>query len=122
MIKATSILFISCAIAVSGCAQKSSKIAGAYTSPILYQSYSCRQLGEEGARISARASQVSGVQDKNAQKDAVATGIAIILFWPAAFFVGGSGGNRAELARLKGELEAIEKVSIQKNCSIEFRS
>jgi hypothetical protein len=40
------------------------------------------------------------------------TGAAIVLFWPAAFFVKGDGQNAAELARLKGEFEAIEQASI----------
>jgi hypothetical protein len=49
------------------------------------------------------------------------TGAAIVLFWPAAFFVKGDGQNAAELARLKGEFEAIEQASIQKNCGIRFQ-
>jgi len=33
----------------------------------------------------------------------------------------GDGATAGELARLKGELEAIERISIQKKCGIEFR-
>lgn len=108
-------------LALSACAEKSENIQASYISPLQYQSYSCRQLAEEAARISARAAQVAGVQDKNAQNDAVATGVTLILFWPALFFIGGNKENEAELARLKGEMEAIEKVSIQKDCSISFQ-
>jgi len=43
---------------------------------------------------------------------------AVVIFWPAAFFVKGDGQNAAELARLKGEFEALEKVSIEKNCNL----
>ena len=115
------ILIVVFALTISACAQKSAEISGTYVSTIVYQPYSCRQLSEEAARITARAAQVSGVQDKNAERDALATGVALVLFWPAAFFIGGNKGNRAEVARLKGELEAIEQVSIRKNCGIEFR-
>jgi hypothetical protein len=51
----------------------------------------------------------------------VATTAAIIIFWPAAFFVQGDKQTAAELARLKGEMDAIEQVSVRKNCGIQFR-
>jgi hypothetical protein len=60
--------------------------------------------------------QLSGAQDQKATSDAIATGVAIVVFWPAAFLVGGNDQTTAELSRQKGEFETIEKVSIQKNC------
>jgi len=109
-------------MALGGCAQKSEDIQGAYVSPMMYQSYNCRQVEQEARRVSARTAQISGVQDKKASNDAVATGVALVLFWPAAFFVGGNKENAAELGRLKGELEALEKASIEKKCNITFRA
>lgn len=106
---------------VSGCADKSQNVQSSYISPLSYQSFSCSQIEQEARRVSARVSQVAGVQDKNAQGDAVATGVALVLFWPAAFFIGGNKENAAELSRLKGELEALEQASIAKNCSIVFQ-
>ena len=108
-------------MALAGCAQKSTEIAPHYVSPLQYQSFSCRQITEEAQRVSGQASRLTGVQDKKAQDDAVATGVALVLFWPAAFFVRGNGENADELARLKGELNALEQASIRKNCGIEFR-
>ena len=115
---------VSCAAlgaALSACASSSDKITAAYVSPIQYQNYSCSQLGEEAARVSARVAQLSGIQDQKASNDALITGVAIVVFWPAAFFVNGNGENASELARLKGEFEAIEKASIQKSCGIQFQ-
>lgn len=109
------------AAAVAGCASSSDKIAASYVSPLQYQNYTCQQLAEEAQRISSRASVVSGVQDQKATNDAIATGVAIVLFWPAAFLVGGNDQTTAELARLKGEFEAVERASIQKNCGHQFR-
>lgn len=106
---------------VAGCASKSEDIAAAYVSPIQYQNYSCAQISEEAARISARAAQVSGTQDSKASNDAVATGVGVVLFWPALFLIKGDSTTAAELSRLKGEMEAIEQVSIQKKCAISFR-
>jgi hypothetical protein len=72
-------------LALSSCASRSSDIAAAYVSPLQYQSFSCAQVTEEAARVSARAAVASGVQDQNATNDTVATTAAVILFWPAAF-------------------------------------
>lgn len=109
------------AVAIGGCASSADNVTGSYVSPLQYQSYSCQQLGEEAQRISVRVAQASGVQDQKRSNDAVATTAAVIIFWPAAFLVSGNDQNTAELARLKGEFEAIEKASIQKNCNLQFQ-
>ncbi len=114
-------IIIAAAAATGACASGADKVVGTYVSPIQYQNYSCTQLGEEAQRISSRVAQVSGVQDAKATNDAIVTTAAVIIFWPAAFLVGGNDQNTAELARLKGEFETIEKVSIQKNCGLQFR-
>ncbi|MEZ5844895.1 MAG: hypothetical protein R3D27_14325 [Hyphomicrobiaceae bacterium] len=106
---------------VGGCASSSDKIAAAYISPNQFQNYTCSQLGDEAQRISSHVARVSGIQDEKATNDAIATGVAIVVFWPAAFLISGNDQNTAELARLKGEMEAIERVSTQKNCGIQFR-
>lgn len=108
------------AMALSGCAEKSDNIQAAYTSPMIYQNYSCSQLRQEAEMVSRRAAQAAGVQNKQAENDAVATGVALVLFWPAAFFIKGNKGNAAELARLKGQLEAIESENIRRKCGIVF--
>jgi hypothetical protein len=110
------------AMALAGCATSSDKIAPAYVSPLQYDGYNCKQLAEEAQRISAHAAAAAGAQDSQRTQDQVATTAAIIIFWPAAFFVGGDKQNAAELARLKGEMDAIEQVSIRKQCGIQFRS
>ena len=109
-------------LALAGCATSADKVAPSYVSPMQYDAYNCGQLAEEAQRISAHASAATGAQDSQVTKDAVATTAAIIIFWPAAFFVQGDKQNAAELARLKGEMEAIEQVSIRKQCGIQFRA
>lgn len=110
-----------CAPLIAGCAQKSEEISGSYVSPLQYKSYSCRQLSEEATRISQRANELAGVQDKKAKNDAGAVAVSLIL-WPAAFFIKGDKTTATELARLKGELDAIEQSSIKRNCGITFRA
>jgi hypothetical protein len=110
------------ALVLAGCATSSDKIAPSYVSPLQYDAYNCRQLAEEAQRISARAAAAAGAQDSQRTQDTVTTTVAVVIFWPAAFFVGGDKQNAAELARLKGEMDAIEQASIRKQCGIQFRS
>ncbi len=112
---------VASALALGGCATRSENISAAYVSPIQYQSYSGAQLQEEAARVSARAAVASGAQDQKATTDAVATGVGVVLFWPALFFIKGDAGSAQEVAQLKGDMDAIEQANIQKKCGLQFR-
>lgn len=105
---------------LAGCATPPKDIAPAYVSTGLYQNLSCSQLRAEAENVSARAAAAFGQQSKNRSQDAAMTGVAIILFWPAAFFMKGDGAAAAEVARFKGEMQAIEQVNRAKNCGIQF--
>jgi len=108
-------------VILAGCAKRADQIAASYVSPYQYENFTCAQLAEEAQRVGTRASMVAGVQDEKATKDAVATTVGIIVFWPALFFIGGNDQQTAELARLRGEMEAIEQVSVRKRCNIQFQ-
>jgi hypothetical protein len=87
----------------------------------MYQQYTCQQLALEAQAVTSRAGIVSGAQDQKRSNDGLATAAAVVIFWPAAFFVGGNGQTAAELAQLKGQMVAIEQASIQKKCAIQFQ-
>ena len=89
---------------------------------IQYQSYTCAQLAEEAQRVSSAAATATGVQDKQATNDAVALGVGFVIFWPSLFFIGGDKVNAAQLAHLKGEMDAIQEASIQKKCGFQFQT
>jgi len=108
---------VSIALGTAGCSSSPEKISAAYVSPIQYSPYDCDQIGVELIRVNRRVVEVSGVQKKNADRDAVAMGVGLVLFWPALFFLAGSDQSE-ELARLKGEYEALETAAIQKKCDI----
>lgn len=108
-------------VLAAGCAKESADIAPEYVSPLQYQSYSCSQISAEAQSVSARASSMMGVQDKKANNDKVAMGVGLILFWPALFFLHGNAETTAEVARLKGQMDALEQASIQKKCGIVFQ-
>jgi hypothetical protein len=106
--------------ALGGCASSSQDIMPAYVSPVQFQGYTCQQLALEAQSISTRAATLSGVQDSQRTKDGWTTAAAVVIFWPAAFFVGGDKQAAAELAQMKGQMVAVEQASIAKNCSIKF--
>lgn len=112
---------VACGLVVAGCAKDANQVGATYVSPITYESYSCPQLGEEAQRVSSRAAQSSGVQDQKATNDKVAMGVGLVVFWPALLFTKGNDENTAELARLKGQMDAIEEISIKKKCGIAFQ-
>ena len=110
-----------CGVLGVGCASSSSGIQPQYVSHLQYQGLSCRRIGAEAQRVSRRVAKVSGAQDEKASGDAVATGVALVIFWPAAFFIKGDGATAAELGRLKGEFEALEQAAIHKGCGLQFQ-
>ena len=109
------------ALSLAGCASKAADVTPTYVSPIQYQAFTCPQLAAEAQRVSAAAVAASGAQDSQHTKDAMATTAAIIIFWPAAFLVQGDKNNAAQLAQLKGQMDAIQEESIVKNCGIQFQ-
>jgi hypothetical protein len=107
--------------ALGGCASSSADIAPAYVSPVAYQAYTCQQLALEAQAISTRAATLSGVQDSQHTKDGWTTAAAVVIFWPAAFLVGGDKQTAAELAQMKGQMVAVEQASNAKKCGIQFQ-
>jgi hypothetical protein len=114
-------LAVSLSLLAAGCASRSEDVAASYVSQTTYTGYSCRELNAEAQRVSAAAAAAAGAQDSQRTKDAVATTAALVIFWPAAFFVSGNNAQTAELARLKGQMQAIEGASVQKKCGISFQ-
>ena len=106
---------IAAAALITACATSSENITAKYVSPAQYNSLNCQQIEAEMIRVGNQARSVAGVQDSKATGDAVATGIGALVFWPALFFLVG-GDKERELAQLKGERQALERVAIQKEC------
>ncbi len=100
-----------------GCASSSKEIRATYVSPMVYDGFSCDQLVAEVQRIQRRVSGAAGDVDDRASGDAVKMGVGLVLFWPTLFFIKGDGPEAQELARLKGEYEALEQTYNRKNCA-----
>jgi hypothetical protein len=104
-------------LVLAGCASSSDDVASAYVSPLTYENYACPQLAAEMDRISVRVQQVAGSVDHAATNDKIAMGVGLVLFWPALLMLKGNGPQHEELARLKGEYDAINEQTIHRNCN-----
>ena len=102
---------------MASCATPPEKISATYVSPLQYSNYSCTQIKGELLRVNKKIIEITGAQKKEADKDAVAMGVGLVLFWPALFFLMGDD-KKEELGRVKGEYEALESVAIKKECDI----
>jgi len=106
---------LSSLVAFTGCADKSSSIQANYVSPLAYNSFDCESLEQEYSRLVRKSQNINKQQDDIASNDGVATGVGLILFWPALFFID-NDDLREQVAQLKGEVDAVEQASIQKKC------
>jgi hypothetical protein len=100
------------AVALASCAQSPESVQPAYASEVPYETWTCEQLGQEGANLSAALSQASKQQEDARTGDTVGV---IFLGLPVSSM---SGSNVApEIARLKGQINAVRVVGIKKNCT-----
>lgn len=114
MWKPTVLLSGAC-LALAACASAPEDVTAQYVSPMTYQDYECDDIAEELGRVRGEVTLLVGSQEDAATRDAVVTGVGVVLFWPALFFLA-AGDDSDELGRLKGEQEALETAAIQKNC------
>lgn len=112
------VAMITVATIVSGCASHPDKIPAQYASPMQYDGYKCKQIAAEMQRVSARVTELGGLQEKAASNSDVTMGVGLVLFWPALFFLDSNSAQAAEYGRLKGEFNALEQAGIQKNCAL----
>jgi len=104
-------MLVLAAIVLAACAQKPEAIQPSYVSPVTYQDWSCPQLAQEAARVES-ALAVASKQQKDARtSDTVGV---LLIGLPTASMSGEAVGP--EIARLKGNKEAIQQSMTLKNC------
>jgi hypothetical protein len=113
---------VAMAVILAGCASKSAEISPNFVSPVLYQNYTCQQLGAEAQTVSQQAAIATGQQDKIHDEDVAKTTVGVILFWPVLLFNKGDGPAAANVANLKGQMQAIQQASVQKQCGFQFNN
>lgn len=99
------------ALSIGACAKSPDSIAPAYVSEVGYLNWQCHQLGEEQLRLNDALARASTQQENARTNDTVGV---ILIGLPVSSL---SGDNIApEIARLKGEMEATRKASMNKGC------
>ena len=103
---------------LSGCADSPSSVQAQYVSDVQFKSHTCDDIEEELGRVSSRVAQLSQQQSDAAAADAVSMTVGLVVFWPALFVLAATTDHSAELGRLKGEYEALDRAAGKKRCVI----
>lgn len=120
MKKTTSAIIISSLL--TACASNPDNLGATSVSTIRYSDYNCKQIGLESDRTERRITELYDNLKKKANNDAWQMGVGLVLLWPTLFLLeGGDGPEATEYRTLKGEYEALQDVSIYKQCGLEFR-
>lgn len=97
-------------VVISGCATRPESIPASYVSHEKYMGADCTQLATNMADARADLQKFSSMQDSKANMDAATVFLVLI---PASKLTGDSA---ADVAKFKGEVEAIETAQIKKGC------
>lgn len=96
-------------VMVSGCAKRSDLIDASPVSPAKYASFTCEKLNYEMGALEDQLEEVSAAQDRAARNDNL---MVVLIRTPTS-----AGGIPEEVARLKGEIEAIRIMMREKGCT-----
>ena len=118
--KLTPFALVGATTIIAACAPRPESIQGTYTPTAVYENLSCEQLVAEAQTVSNRAHDAAGLEQRHRVEDTVAVAAGVVIFWPALFFTHGADATAAQVAQLRGEMEAIESASNAKNCGIVF--
>lgn len=115
-------LVVAATVALAACAPKPQNVKPAYTPQAMYDNLSCDQIAAEAVTASNKAHDAVGQERRHRKQDQAIVATGLVVFWPALFFTHGKNtGSAANLATLKGEIQALEAASARKNCGITFQ-
>jgi hypothetical protein len=106
-------------IVLASCGSSLAEPSSTYVPPSAYLKFGCPQLVQEARAVFTRSSKAAGLQ----QSDPIMIGNqnkSTTVRWPKALTLVGDSSIQDELALMRGQLIAIEEVSIGRQCSIIF--
>ncbi len=103
-------------LAACSSAPKSNEVGAAYVPTTLYQNMTCEQLITEAESVRRAIPALESTVDKHHSNQKGVEIVTWILFWPAAFALDKGEANSAQLAKAKGEIEAISLAMKSKRC------
>lgn len=104
------LLITAMVVLANGCASRPESISASYVSHEKYIAGDCLRLETQMSDARAELTKVSAMQDSKANGDAV--GVFLVLI-PVSKLTGDHAGD---VARWKGEVEAIETAQIKNKC------
>lgn len=114
----TAIALTIAATLLPGCATRPENVAASHVSASRYADRTCKSLARELDEVQdALRAQSAKLNDK-ATQDAVVTGVGVVLFWPVLFALGNNSGLEGDVARLKGEEQAIRRQMREADCEM----
>jgi hypothetical protein len=103
-------LSIALALTFAGCATRPESISASFVSHEKYMGQTCPQLTDSMADARTKLADFSKLQDSKANVDAATVFLVLI---PVSKL---SGDHAGDVAKYKGEVEAIETAQIKTNC------
>lgn len=104
------LLALGISVTVVGCATRPESISASYVSHEKYMGQTCPELTDSMADARTQLTKYSDMQNSKANVDAATVFLVLI---PASKL---SGDSAADVAKYKGEVEAIETAQIKSNC------
>tara|TARA_B100001996_G_scaffold375357_1_gene355197 strand:- start:244 stop:597 length:354 start_codon:yes stop_codon:yes gene_type:complete len=105
------IIIVSCSSA-----QKASEVNSARVSIAPYLKMDCKALATEQTSLIREAEILGALVDQEYSSDKNAELIAWVLFTPAVLFMDGNAESAAQLASIKGQLEAVQEAQKINEC------
>ena len=99
-----------------GCATRPDNVVASSVSSSRYADRTCKSLSRELDEVHDALRVQSAKLNDKANQDAVVTGVGVILFWPVLFALGNNAGLEGDVARLKGEEQAIRRQMREADC------
>lgn len=106
------------AMLLPACATRPENVVASHISSSRYSERTCKSLTRELDEVQDALRAQSGKLNDKATQDAVVTGVGVILFWPVLFALGNNAGLEGDVARLKGEEQAIRKQMREQDCEM----
>ncbi len=97
-------------VAIVGCATRPESISASFVSHEKYMGQDCATLGISMADVRSQLSKFSDMQDTKANVDAATVFFALV---PVSKL---SGDHAGDVAKYKGEVEAVETAMIKTGC------
>lgn len=115
----SSLISVTFAVMVSGCANDPDDISAKYVSSAAYSTHNCSQLMIENNRVCQRIDELHTLLRTKARKDVVKTTAGVLLTPLILFSLDGKNSPESiEYSQLKGSFEAIQIEASSKHCKM----